>query len=46
VRLTFLIKNVQNLEAEIAETEKTKVNYLHPSKRLAKEQKLTELHTS
>jgi len=41
--IDFLIKNVQNLEAEIAETEKIKVSYLHPLKKIAKEQKLTEL---
>lgn len=41
--IDFLIKNVQNLEAELAEAEKIKVSYLHPLKKIAKEQKLTEI---
>ncbi|MCW4002905.1 MAG: hypothetical protein NWE95_03210 [Candidatus Bathyarchaeota archaeon] len=41
--IDFLIKNVQHLEEELAETEKIKVGYLHPLKRIAKEQKLIEI---
>lgn len=41
--IDFLIKNVQHLEQEIAELEKTKTSYLHPLKKMAKDQKQAEL---
>jgi hypothetical protein len=41
--IDFLIKNIQNLEAELAEAEKTKASYLNPLKKIAKEQKLIEI---
>lgn len=41
--IDILIKNVQHLEEELVETEKIEAGYLHPLKRLAKEQKLTEI---
>lgn len=41
--IDFLIKNVQRLEQEIAEIEKTKTSYLHPLKKMAKDQKIAEL---
>lgn len=41
--IDFLIKNVQHLQQEIAELEKTKTSYLHPLKKMAKDQKQAEL---
>jgi hypothetical protein len=41
--IDFLIKNVQHLEAEMAELDKVKTNYLHPLKKLAQDQKRAEV---
>jgi hypothetical protein len=41
--IDFLIKNVQHLEQELAEMDKVKTSYLHPLKKLAKEQKQAEV---
>ena len=41
--LDFLIKNVNHLEKELSEIEQVKTSYLHPLKRMAKEQRRTEL---
>lgn len=41
--IDFLLKNVQHLEEELAEIEKIKTSYLHPLKKLAKEQKQAEV---
>ncbi len=41
--IDFLIKNVQHLEQELAEIEKIKTSYLHPLKKLAKEQRQAEV---
>ena len=41
--LDFLIKNVNNLEKELSEIEQVKTSYLHPLKRMAKEQRRNEL---
>ena len=41
--IDHLIRNVQLLEAELAEVDQIKTSYLHPLKKLAKEQKQAEL---
>ncbi len=41
--IDYLIRNVQNLEKELAEVEQTKTSYRHPLKKMAKEQKQAEL---
>ncbi len=41
--IDFLIKNVQHIETELAELEKSKASLLHPLKKLAQEQKHAEL---
>jgi len=41
--IDYLIRNVQHLEEELAEVELIKTSYLHPLKKLAKEQKQAEL---
>jgi hypothetical protein len=41
--IDFLIKNVRHLEEELAELEKVKTSYLHPLKKLAKDQKQAEV---
>ncbi len=41
--IDFLIKNMQHLEEELAQTEQIKTSYLHPLKKIAKEQKLIEV---
>lgn len=41
--IDHLIRNVQLLEAELAEVDQIKTSYLHPLKELAKEQKQAEL---
>ncbi len=41
--IDFLIKNVKHIEDELAELEKTKTSYLHPLKKIARDQKQVEL---
>ena len=41
--IDYLVRNVKLLEAELAEVEQIKTSYLHPLKKLAKEQKQAEL---
>lgn len=41
--IDFLINNVRHLEAELTELDKTKTSYLHPLKKMAKEQKQAEI---
>jgi hypothetical protein len=41
--IEYVIRNVHQLEAELAEVEQIKTSYRHPLKKLAKEQKLAEL---
>ncbi len=41
--IDFLINNVQHLEQEIAELDKVKTSYLHPLKKLARDQKQAEI---
>ena len=41
--IDYLVRNVRLLEAEFAEVEQVKTSYLHPLKKLAKEQKQAEL---
>jgi hypothetical protein len=41
--IDFLIKNVKHIEEELAELEKTKTSYLHPLKKITRDQKQVEL---
>jgi hypothetical protein len=41
--IDYLTRNVQQLEAELAEVAKIKVSFRHPLQKLAKDQKLSEL---